>query len=277
MVKIAGVVGVVALAAFVLVEWREKAPMMPLGLFRSRSFSGANLLTLFLYAAFSGVLYFLPLDLIQVQHYSAAQAGAALLPLMLPMFLLSRWAGGLVTRYGARLPLMIGPGLVAVGFALLTRTGVSGGYVATVLPAEVVMGLGMAVSVAPLTTTVMSSIGQGRAGVASGVNNAVSRMAGLLAVAVLGAVFYAAFNRGMDRGLERLALPSVEAARVNAQRAKLAAIQTDDPRVKEMIGESFVGAYGVVLWIAVGLSVASSVSAAALIDRGTRRGDGRTA
>jgi MFS family permease len=248
-VKIAGVVGVLALVAFVVVEWREKAPMMPLSLFRSRSFSGANLLTLFLYAAFSGVLYFLPLDLIQVQHYSAAQAGAALLPLMLPMFLLSRWSGGLIARYGAKLPLMIGPALGAVGFALLMRTGIDGGYVATVLPAEVVMGLGMAVSVAPLTTTVMNSIEQSRAGVASGVNNAVSRVAGLLAVAMLGAVFYAVFNRGIDRGLERLPVGAVEKASVSAQRAKLAAISTDDSRVKEMIGESFVGAYGVVLWI----------------------------
>ena len=266
MVKIAAVVGVLALAAFVVAEWREKAPMMPLSLFRSRSFSGANLLTLFLYAAFSGVLYFLPLDLIQVQHYSAAQAGAALLPLMLPMFLLSRWSGGLIARYGARLPLMIGPALVAVGFVLLMRMGIDGGYAATVLPAEVVMGLGMAVSVAPLTTTVMNSIEQSRAGVASGVNNAVSRVAGLLAVAVMGAVFSWVFNQRLDRGLERLPVGTAEKASVSAQRAKLAAISTDDPQVREMIGESFVGAYGVVLWIATGLTVAGSVSAVVLID-----------
>jgi EmrB/QacA subfamily drug resistance transporter len=266
MVKIAGVAGVTALVAFAVVEWREKAPMMPLELFRSRNFSGANLLTLFLYAAFGGVLYFLPLDLIQVHHYSATQAGAALLPLMLFMFLLSRWAGGLVARYGAKLPLMVGPALVAVGFGLLTRMGLNGTYVATVLPAAVVLGLGMAVSVAPLTTTVMNSIDQERAGIASGVNNAVSRVAALLAVAMLGAVFSWVFNQRLDRGLERLSVPAAEKAAVIAQRARLGAISTDDPWVKETIGESFVGAYDVVLWIAAGLSVASAFSAAWLIE-----------
>ena len=255
-VKIAGMLGVVALAAFVWVEWKSDAPMMPLSLFRSRNFSGANLLTLFLYAAFGGVLYFLPLDLIQVQHYTATKAGGALLPLILLIFLLSRWSGGLVTRYGSKLPLMVGPALAAVGFGLLTRSGMHGGYFATILPAAIVLGLGMSVSVAPLTTTVMSSIEQSRAGVASGVNNAVSRIAGLLAVAVLGAVFSFVFNRGIDRGLAVLSLPGAEQADVDAQRAKLAAMTTDDPRVRQMIGQSFVDAYGVVLWIAVGLALA---------------------
>jgi EmrB/QacA subfamily drug resistance transporter len=265
-VKIAGVVGLIALIGFFFVEWRSDAPMMPLNLFRSKNFSGANLLTLFLYAAFSGVLYFLPLDLIQVQHYSASRAGGALLPLILLIFLLSRWSGGLVTRYGAKLPLIVGPALVAVGFRLLMRTGMGGGYIATVLPAAVVLGLGMSVSVAPLTTTVMSSIEQSRAGVASGVNNAVSRIGGLLAVAVLGAVFSLVFNRGIDRRLPALSLSAAEQAQVNAQRVKLAAVTTDDPRVKQMVGRSFVDAYEVVLWIAIGLALASSASAALMID-----------
>ena len=272
LVKIAGVAGAIALVAFVVVERRAKSPLMPLGLFRSRNFSGANLLTLFLYAAFSGVLYFLPLDLIQVQHYSAAQAGAALLPLMLFMFFLSRWSGGLVARYGAKLPLMIGPAVVAVGFALLTRSGVNAGYAATVLPAALVLGFGMAMSVAPLTTTVMNSIELERAGVASGINNAVSRVAGLLAIAVLGAVFSWGFNQRLDRGLEALSIPSAEKAAVSAQRAKLAAISTNDPRAKELVGESFAGAYNVVLWIAAGLSLAASMSAAVLIDGKKQQG-----
>ncbi|MBB5339865.1 MFS transporter [Tunturiibacter gelidoferens] len=263
---VAGVVGVAALATFFVVESRSDAPMLPLGLFRSRTFSGANLMTLFLYGALSGVLFFLPLDLIQVQHYSATQAGGALLPLILLIFVLSRWSGGLIVKYGARLPLIVGPLIAGVGFGLFRRGGVGGSYWSTVFPAVIVLGLGLAVSVAPLTTTVMSSIDQSRAGVASGINNAVSRVAGLLAVAVMGLVFSMTFNGRLGRGLNGLELPPGERQSVEAQRAKLAAARSEDVRVQRLIGESFVSAYGVVLWIAVGLSVASALSAALLIE-----------
>jgi EmrB/QacA subfamily drug resistance transporter len=263
---IAGVVGVAALACFFVVESRSNAPMLPLDLFRSRSFSGANLMTLFLYGALGGVLFFLPLDLIQVQHYSATEAGAALLPLILLIFVLSRWSGGLIVKYGARLPLIVGPLIAAVGFGLFTRGAAGGSYWSGVFPAVIVLGLGLAVSVAPLTTTVMSSIDQSRAGVASGINNAVSRVAGLLAIAVLGLVFATSFNGRLERGLDDLRLPAAERRAVEAQKEKLAAASSDDVRVQRLIGASFVGAYGVVLWIAVGLSVASAISAAVLIE-----------
>jgi EmrB/QacA subfamily drug resistance transporter len=265
-VWIAGGVGVAALAGFFVVEWRSDAPMLPLDLFRSRSFSGANLMTLFLYGALGAMLFFLPLDLIQVQHYTATEAGAALLPLILLVFVLSRWSGGLIVKYGARLPLVVGPLIAGMGFGLLTRGGTGGSYWSTVFPAVVLLGFGLAVSVAPLTTTVMSSIDQSRAGVASGINNAMSRVAGLLAIAVLGVVFATSFNRRMERGLDGLELPAAERQAVEAQRTKLAAATSDDVRVRRLIGESFVGAYGVVLWIAVGLSVTSALSAAVLIE-----------
>ena len=240
--------------------------MLPLSLFRSRTFSGANLMTLFLYGALGAVLFFLPLDLIQVEHYSATQAGAALIPWILLMFSLSRWSGGLIVKYGARLPLIVGPLIAGVGFGLFTRIGVDGAYWSTVFPAVIVLGLGMAVSVAPLTTTVMSSIDQSRAGVASGINNAVSRVAGLLAIAVLGLMFATIFNARLERGLDRLRLQPAEKRAVEAQKTKLAAATSDDVRVQRLISESFVGAYTVVLWIAVGLSAASSLAAAVLIE-----------
>jgi hypothetical protein len=264
--SIAGLVGLVSLAAFFVVESRSSAPMLPLGLFRSRTFSGANLMTLFLYGALSAVLFFLPLDLIQVQHYSATEAGGALIPMILLVFALSRWSGGLVARYGARLPLIVGPLIAAAGFGLLTRVGLGGSYCSRVLPGVVVLGLGLAVSVAPLTTTVMSSIDQSRAGIASGINNAVSRVAALLAIAALGLVFANVFYTRLERGLEVLALPAAERHDVESQKARLAAITSDDERVQRLVQESFVGAYDVVLWIAVGLSVASALSAALLIE-----------
>jgi EmrB/QacA subfamily drug resistance transporter len=272
---LAGLIGVAALACFFVVESRSDAPMLPLDLFRSKTFSGANLMTLFLYGALNGVLFFLPLDLIQVQHYTATEAGAALLPLIVLVFLLSRWSGGLIVRYGARLPLVVGPLIAGVGFGLFTRAGIGGSYWSRVFPAVMVLGLGLAVSVAPLTTTVMSSIDQSRAGVASGINNAVSRVAGLLAIAVLGLVFATTFNKRLESGLDDLGLPVTERQGVEAQKVKLAAATSEDVRVRRLIRESFVGAYGVVLWIAVGLSVASALSAAVLIEaRPEARRDG---
>jgi len=264
-VPMVGVAGVLALAAFLGVEARSRAPMVPLALFHSRNFSGANLLTFFLYAALSGVLFFLPLDLIQVQGYSATEAGAALLPFILLMFLLSRWSGGLVARYGAERPLVIGPLVAAAGFALFVRPGIGGTYWTTFFPAVLVLGLGMAISVAPLTTTVMSSIAESRAGIASGVNNAVSRVAALLAVAVFGLILGNVFNRTLDERLSRLSLQASVRAAIDAQRPRLAAAKIDDPRGRRAIDESFVAGFRVVLWIAVGLAAASSLSAAWLI------------
>ena len=256
-----GLAGVGALLAFIVVESRSPAPMVSLHLFRSRDFSGANLLTFLLYAPLSGILFFFPLDLIQIQHYSATQAGAALLPLILLIFVLSRWSGGLVARYGARLPLTIGPLVAASGFALFLRPGIGGTYWNTFFPAVVVLGVGMAISVAPLTTAVMESVPSSEAGVASGVNNAVSRIAGLLAIAVFGLVLSAGFNRTLNRSLAQMQLsPSVRAS-AETQRPKLAGAQISDLLVKHAFDEAFVSGYREVIWISVGLALLSALSA----------------
>src|SRR2546426_4813651 len=169
------VLGIAASLVFVLVESRAQNPMLPLHLFRSSNFAGANLLTLLLYAALGGTLFLFALNLIQVQRFSATAAGATFLPFVIIMFSLSRWSGGLVNRFGARLPLTIGPLIAAVGFAMFALPGRGANYWTGFLPAVVVLGFGMAVSVAPLTTTVMSSVSERQGGVASGSNNSVSR------------------------------------------------------------------------------------------------------
>src|SRR6184192_2667008 len=243
-------VAIALLALFFIVEARIPHPMLPLSLFRSRMFAGANLLTFLLYGALGGTLFFLPLNLIQVQHYSATAAGAAFLPFILIMFLLSRWAGGLVERYGPRLPLVIGPLIAALGFGLFMLPGVNAGYWQSFFPAVVVLGIGMAISVAPLTTTVMNSVVQNRVGVASGVNNAVARTAGLLAIAAFGIVMLHVFNDELDRRLTYANVPPAVWQSLQPQRTKLAAASLPnelDQMTQQLIvcaiDESFVHAF----------------------------------
>src|SRR6266542_1986709 len=215
-------IGLVALALFFLVEHRSRQPMLPIALFRSRAFTLANVLTLLLYAALGVVLFLVPLNLIQVQHYAPTAAGASLLPFPLIMFALSRWSGALVARTGSRLPLTLGPAVAAVGLALYARPGIGGSYWTTFFPAVVVLGFGMAVTVAPLTTTVMSAVDARHAGVASGINNTVARVAGLLAIAVFGVVLARTFEARVRPPLDRLALSSSATAEIDRELLKMA-------------------------------------------------------
>ncbi len=264
--------GVIALAAFLFLESRVKDPMLPLTLFRSRNFSGANLMTLFQYAALSGALFFLPFDLIQVQGYTATEAGASLLPLILIMFLLSRWAGGLVRRYGAKKPLLVGPIIAAAGFMLLSVPVAGGSYWRTFFPGIVVLGLGMTLVVAPLTTTVMNAVPRGRAGIASGVNNAVSRVAGLLAIAVFGIVLVEVFSSKLDRSLSGADLRPEVRRSIEEQRTKLAGIEI--PRdtapgkaliIRKTIDKSYGAGFRSVMLLSSLLSLLSAFCAWLLI------------
>ena len=178
-------VGAIALAAFVRTELRHRAAMLPFDIFRSRQFSGANATTLLVYFALGGAMFFLVIELQRELGYSALEAGAALIPVTMLLLLLSSRAGALATRIGPRVPMTFGPLVAAGGLALMAPVGPGTGYVTGVLPAVVVFGLGLALTVAPLTTAVLAAVPQEHAGIGSGVNNAVARVAGLLAIALL--------------------------------------------------------------------------------------------
>ncbi|WP_019142923.1 MFS transporter [Noviherbaspirillum massiliense] len=265
---------VLALSGFIFAEARHPAPMLPLHLFRSRNFSGANLLTLLLYAALGGSMFFIPLDLIQIHRYSATAAGAVFLPLTLMMFVLSRWAGGLVDRYGAKRPLVIGPAIAALGFTLFAVPGVGGSYWLTFFPAVLVLGLGMTISVAPLTTTVMNSVDNKMAGIASGVNNAVSRTAGLLAIAVLGIAMTQAFGSALGRHAEQSGVPPPILEQVLAEQYKLAAVEIPDEATEhdrqalgEAVSDSFVYGFRWVMLASALLALGAACTAWLMIDR----------
>jgi EmrB/QacA subfamily drug resistance transporter len=266
--------GAVLLVLFVVVQAKKKRPMIPLGLFRRTTFSGANLFTLFLYLGLSATMFVLPFNLISVQGYSPMAAGAAMLPLILIVFGLSRWSGGLITRYGPTPPLIVGPIVAAVGLGLLAVPDIGGSYLLTYFPGVVVLGLGMATSVAPLTTVVMDSVDEAQSGLASGVNNSVSELSGLLAVAIVGILLLAVFEPELRERLRHLATPPEVDQAIEAQMARLADIQVPEGvapsvayQLRGAIGRSFVNGFRFCVLFSAGLALLAALVAALTIRR----------
>jgi predicted MFS family arabinose efflux permease len=247
--------------------------MMPLGLFSSPAFLGSNLLTLFLYAALSGIMFFLPFNLIQIQGYGPTEAGAALVPFIITMFVLSRWAGGLVDRFGSKIPLTVGPFIAACGFALFALPSADGAsYWTTYFPAVMVMSFGMSIAVAPLTTTVMGAVEERHAGTASGINNAVSRTAGLIAVAAFGVVLVSSFEQNFLREVNPMQISGDVKNQLLTQASQLAEIKIPDGlspdqanAISQSIRNSFISGFRLVTIIAAVLAVLSSIIAWVLI------------
>ena len=272
--------GIAAFILFLIVEARSPMPMLPLAVFRSRTFSGANVVTFLLYAALGGALFFLPFNLMQVQGYSAMGAGAALLPLILTVSLLSRWAAGLEARHGAKLPLTVGPVIAAVGYAVLSVPGVESNYWTTFFPGVALLGLGMAISAAPLTTTVMKAVEVGRAGLAAGINNAVARLAGLIGIPVLGLVILTSFNSALESRLANLELSEASQQAVKSQEIIFTGAEVsvglDDKlggemaeKLRQGIAASFVDGFRLAMLVSAGLALASAF--AALLTMGGRK------
>ena len=261
-----------ALFSFAFIEKRSADPMMPLDLFRSRNFSGANLLTLFLYAALGIYFFLFPMNLIQVQHYSAIATGAASTPLILLMFFLSRWSGGLVSRFGPRLPLIVGPLIAAMGFLSFALPSIGGNYWTNFFPAFLILGLGLAVTVAPLTTVVMSSVEGERAGVASGINNAIARVAGVLAIAVLGVAMEQAFGHRLQMLLTHLQLDPAILENLQSDLVKLGGLQPPPgldaaatSQIQADIADAFVFGFRWIMFVCATLAVASAWTAFRMI------------
>jgi EmrB/QacA subfamily drug resistance transporter len=267
--------GVVLLVVFLWVESRASPAMVSLELFKSRSFLGANILTFFLYAAIGIFFFLLPIALMQVYGYSATSAGAASLPLILLMFLLSRWSGGMVARRGGKIPLIVGPLLAAGGFAVFAMTLESGGgYWKTFFPALLVLGLGMAVTVAPLTTVVMSSVDKDHSGAASGINNAVARLAGLLAIAVFGIVMVKTFAAHLEQSLPRLSVPPEAIQEIRSKEIELAGMELPKnldanarAAIKNAISDAFLAGFRGVLFSCAGLAIGSAGVASVLVSK----------
>jgi EmrB/QacA subfamily drug resistance transporter len=268
------VAGLVVLAAFIAVEARLPNAMMPLDLFADRNFSAINAQTLLIYGALGGATFFLPFDLIQVQHYSPSAAGAAMLPFIILVSALSPQAGALATRIGAKRPLVVGSAIVALSFVAFAIPSTGGSYWTTFFGPCVLLGLGMSLVVSPLTTTVMTSAGSDRFGIASGVNNAVARTASLVAIAVLGLGLALRFNHTLDVRMASAEIPQAVERQVDAERADLAAARPPENappivrrHVADAIALSYVDGFRFAMVLAALLAIGGMCCAFALENR----------
>jgi MFS family permease len=262
----------------VMVEWQVAQPMIDLRLFRSRDFTGANLMTAFLYGALTGGLLFLPLNLIQVQGYTGSGTSLAMLPFPILLALLSPYAGRWSAQHGPRLPLTLGPALVGAGFFVLSLPGVTAGssdYWTTFFPGIVLMGLGMGVTVAPLVSTVMNAVPSRSAGVASGVNNAVTRSSQALVTALFGGLALILFSGALNVNLAQTDLPADDIAAIESSAHDLAetAIPEDltpaqSDAAQMAVRESFVAMFQTILRLAAALCAVSAILSAVILRNG---------
>jgi len=269
---VAIVVGAVALVGFVVVERHARDPLVPLHLFGSRNFSGANLMTFLLYAGFGGALFLVPIFLIQVHGYSATAATSALVPFAVVTFFMGRRTGGLVTRYGEKLPLMVGPAFAAAGFILFAVPGFGGSYWTTFFPAVVVLGFGMSLVFAPLSIAILNAVEEEHSGLGSGVNRAVQRMAKVLGLTVLAFLVLAAFDNSLDASVNGLDLTPDQEAALRAEKADLGASHVmekgnsgEDATIERAVDHAFLSAFRFAMYVSAGMAATSAIAAALVI------------
>lgn len=276
------IIGVILLISFVRIERRAKHPMMPMSIFKNLTFSGVNLLTLFLYAGLGGGLLFLSLNLVQGQGYTQFESGLTILPFFILMILLSRYIGKLSDKYGARIFLILGPIIAGIGLIMLAsiqQTHGSGEYFSTFFPGIVVFGLGMAITVVPLTKTVMSSVGDQLSGTASGINNATAQMSNVFAYAIFGALAVFFFSSGMENRLANSKLPDdarelIVSEAINLGNAHVPATvqEPDRAQIAAFYKESFIDSYRNVMLISGMLCIAGAFMTIIFIKKESVRG-----
>lgn len=264
MILAALIIGILALVLFIWVQRNSSHPMMPLKLFSSSNFSGSNLLTLSIYGALGGSMFFLPLNLIQIQGYSELNTGLAMLPIIICISAISPFMGNFVDRNGVRIPLIIGPIITGTGFFIFSTIGITLGfeeYWQTFFIAFTLLGIGMGITVAPLTTAVMGAVSQGDTGIASGVNNTVARTAGVLAIALMGAMVLFSFKSTIIKSVESLSISSTLKDEIIAGSANLAAMEIPEELSMEnktiivkVIKRAFVDAFNEAAYVASALS-----------------------
>ncbi len=268
-------IGGLALMGFIMVQSRSTHPMMPLKLFKSSTFSGGNLLTLFVYAALGGALFFLPLNLIQIQGYSELEAGMAMLPFIITIAGISPFAGKYADRKGVRLPLIIGPLITGTGFYLFSTYGItpgSGVYWNTFFLSFLILGIGMGITVAPLTTSVMGAVSENNSGIASGINNTVARSAGVLAIALMGALVLFSFKNSVENEISVMDISDGMKNEIILEVSKFAAAEVPDGLseenkviVKSHLNNSFVRAFNKVVYVSSLLCLLGSIMAVIFI------------
>ncbi|RYZ24296.1 MAG: MFS transporter, partial [Sphingobacteriales bacterium] len=271
------IIGTACIIGFVFIEKTALQPMMPLELFRSATFAGVNLLTLFLYAGLNAGMLFMSLNLVQVQGYSQLESGLTFLPFTVIMVFLSRFAGGFADTHGPRLPLIFGPLIVGVGLLTLSLIGKTDGpaaYWHTFFPGMVLLGTGMAITVAPLTTAVMTSVKARYSGTASGTNNAISRVSGVLANAIFGSLALLFFTNSLTGRLQESRFSQPEKVAISAQAVNLgnAKVPVQIPRHKQLeakqyFDNSFINSYQNIMALAAGLCFTGSLVSIAFIRR----------
>jgi EmrB/QacA subfamily drug resistance transporter len=254
--------GVATAIAFLRWEAKNPAALLPLSLFRNRVFAGTNLVTLLLYGALSPLFFYLPIKLIQILGFSPERAGASMLPVVLILSMFSRFAGSLSRRVGARKLLVVGPAMIAAGLFLLAASGLSPNYWLRLAPGLILTGLGLALTVSPLTTSVMSSVNSERAGVASGINNSVAQVAALLALALSAPLFQHQFDASLRTQLVAHDIGPAESAQMWRQRARLGAISTSNPDGRAAINDAYAGSFSLVMSLAGILTVLAAAAGA---------------